>query len=41
MRDNSIRCLEWAPGAEALSLVGDFSKFKNLLNISKKTYKLY
>lgn len=23
--DNSIYCLEWAPGADGLSLVGDFS----------------
>ncbi|VDN03775.1 unnamed protein product [Thelazia callipaeda] len=25
MEDNSVHCLEWAPGAEALSLVGDFN----------------
>lgn len=23
--DNSVHCLEWAPGAEAIALVGDFS----------------
>lgn len=28
--DNSIQCLEWAPGAEGMSLVGDFSNFMNL-----------
>ncbi|KAH7718854.1 Gbe1 protein [Aphelenchoides avenae] len=25
--DNSVHCLEWAPGAEALSLVGDFNNW--------------
>uniref|UniRef100_A0A914P7P2 Uncharacterized protein n=1 Tax=Panagrolaimus davidi TaxID=227884 RepID=A0A914P7P2_9BILA len=24
--DNSISCLEWCPGVQGLSLVGDFSK---------------
>lgn len=30
MQDNSVRCFEWAPGAEALSLVGNFSMFSKL-----------
>ncbi|KHJ91840.1 hypothetical protein OESDEN_08284 [Oesophagostomum dentatum] len=26
--DNSIKCKEWAPGADQLTLIGDFSKYK-------------
>ncbi|VDK89174.1 unnamed protein product [Litomosoides sigmodontis] len=36
MRDNSIRCLEWAPGAEALSLVGDFNNWNTVSHPYKK-----
>lgn len=32
--DNSISCLEWAPGAEGLSLVGDFNNW----NLSSHPY---
>lgn len=28
--DNSIRCLEWAPGAEGLFLKGDFNSWSNI-----------
>ncbi|VDN55530.1 unnamed protein product [Dracunculus medinensis] len=36
MPDNSVRCLEWAPGAEALSLVGDFNNWNDQANPYKK-----
>nr|CRZ24851.1 Bm5528 [Brugia malayi] len=36
MRDNSVRCLEWAPGAEALSLVGDFNDWNTESHPYKK-----
>uniref|UniRef100_A0A914ZVN0 1,4-alpha-glucan branching enzyme n=1 Tax=Parascaris univalens TaxID=6257 RepID=A0A914ZVN0_PARUN len=36
LKDNSIRCLEWAPGAEALSLVGDFNNWNNQSHQYKK-----
>lgn len=25
--DNSVQCMEWAPGAQQLFLTGDFSKY--------------
>ncbi|VDM06929.1 unnamed protein product [Wuchereria bancrofti] len=36
IRDNSVRCLEWAPGAEALSLVGDFNNWNTESHPYKK-----
>jgi 1,4-alpha-glucan branching enzyme len=30
--DNSINCLEWAPGAESLALVGDFNNWNTSAN---------
>uniref|UniRef100_A0A915N8J3 1,4-alpha-glucan branching enzyme n=1 Tax=Meloidogyne javanica TaxID=6303 RepID=A0A915N8J3_MELJA len=31
--DNSVSCLEWAPGAESMSLVGDFNNWDTNANI--------
>lgn len=34
--DNSVKCLEWAPAAERLSLIGDFNKWDQNANVYKK-----
>jgi 1,4-alpha-glucan branching enzyme len=40
--DNSITCMEWAPGAAQLYLTGEFSNiyFELYCTISSNTYKL-
>uniref|UniRef100_A0A0N5ASM3 Aamy domain-containing protein n=1 Tax=Syphacia muris TaxID=451379 RepID=A0A0N5ASM3_9BILA len=36
MSDNSVECLEWAPGAEQLALVGDFNNWDVTANLYEK-----
>ena len=37
--DNSVKGLEWAPAAEKLALIGDFSKeFSNILNYDSNQF---
>lgn len=36
--DNGITCKEWAPGAEALFLWGDFSKYTSFYITTQRTF---